>query len=49
MAVPVFEVSSFELTMMASQVASADLANFSFVLFPCDSIVNSRDKSSNTG
>lgn len=49
MAVPVFEVSSFELTMVASQVASADLANFSFVLSPCDSIVNSRDKSSNTG
>lgn len=50
MAVPVFEVSAFVLTMMASQEAGANVANFLFVIFPCDAIaVNSRDRSSNTG
>lgn len=52
MAVPVFEFSSFELTVVASQdqEASATVANVLFVLFPCDAIaVSSRDKSSNTG
>lgn len=32
--VPVFDVSSFELTMVASQIASADLANFHSYFFP---------------
>lgn len=45
MAVPIFEVSSLELTMMASQEASANVANL-FEFFPCDAIVfNSRDES----
>lgn len=50
MAVPVFEFSSFGVTMVASQEASATVANVLFVLFPFDAIaVSSRDKSSNTG